>query len=709
MFRIGNYPFIRILFPYMTGIAIGDRLWGMDFGVWLWIAPVALFFLLTFWVHRVIPMVAYRYRWFPGVCLTLLFLLLGFLGFRPSDGNNRASSHLLEHSSGTDGCYAMAVITRDLQAKASSLAGIIKVIPADSDIGFECNVVAYFYPDSAASSLLPGDTIVFLSRFRKINPPLNPDAFDYQRYMRRKGIDLSVYLGDGSWMLHNQGDPGMVMRTVLQIRGRLIDAINHGALKDPNKGLGQALLIGVKEELDEDVSNSFAAAGAIHVLCVSGLHVGMIFVIFSSLFKFVKRIRKWGNLIFTLAGLAVIWCYALVTGLPPSVNRASVMFSFILLGKLMGRKNQTMNNVAASAFIILMSDPSLLFHVGFQLSYLAVIGIITLFPVLSTLWIPRWRFLVSVRDLLIVSFCAQLFTFPVATATFHLFPNYFLLTNLLVLPVTSFVIWAGVAFLATGSSLLNDWCTLVFDNLLSLMRGLVGFVDGLPGSSSDGVFITPSQVWLLLGASVALTLWLHGAGKRWFFITLSGLAVFLGSNIQHEFSRNRQDLVVVYHVKKGTAVDLLKGRSRVTMLGDDSVSVINAEFAAGSFRIKSGVYHNKRMNEWLICTPDENVMFQRGNFSLLFLRKKPVADEKPVQCDIAAIGPGIWPDSAIFGRISAKYWVVDGAVPFYKTEKWKSLAGTAGIDLWDTSDKGALLISGNGFVDRTSGNEQSAE
>jgi competence protein ComEC len=691
MFHIGNYPFVRILLPYMAGIAISDRLWGTITGPLLWMAPAALLILFTLWVHRLIPLPSWRFRWMQGACILSLFLLLGFLGFRPSSLNDTRSALLAEASSANSDCYAIAVVARPLQAKTSSLAGLIRVIGVNDTVDRQCHVVAYFYPDSAALALMPGDTILFVSAFRTITPPLNPDAFDYQKYMRRKGIRASVYLGEGSWMLHGKGEQGRVMKAIAQIRQRLIDAINTAAMQEPNKGLAQALLIGVKDELDEEVSHSFAAAGAIHVLCVSGLHVGMIFVIFSSLFRYLKKIRKWGNLLFTLSGLAVIWGYALVTGLPPSVNRASVMFSFILIGKLIGRKNQTMNSVAASAFIILLNDPSLLFHVGFQLSYLAVAGIITLFPVLSTLWVPKWRLLANVRDLLIVSFCAQLFTFPVATATFHLFPNYFLLTNLLVLPVTSIVIWAGVAFLAIVVDPVHAWCTFAFDNLLSLMRRLVTFVDALPGSSSEGVYLAPAQVWIVLGAAVAITFWLHGAGKRYLFFALSGLAIFVAINIRHEVSRDRQQCVVVYHVKKGSVVDLLNGRSRVTLMGDDSLSVINAKFAAESFRIRAGVYHERSVGEVIACNPEENLMVHSGDLSLLMIRNKPSGVDGPIQCDIALIGPRLWPDTAIFGSIRAAFWVVDGAVPFYKTDQWKAIAAEAGVNLWVTSEKGYLL------------------
>jgi competence protein ComEC len=693
MFCIGNYPFVRILLPYMAGIAVSDRLWGVQTGALLWLLPFALFLCLSLWVHRAIPNPGFSYRWLFGLILSLLLFLLGFLSFRPANGIPERFPG--KNVACSEAEYCLAIVEKPLQRKTNSLTGILRVFADGMDGLSVTRVVACFAPDSASQYLQPGDTIVFRAAVRQITAPQNPDAFDYQKYMRRKGIGLSVWLGEGSWLLHGKGDRGKISRGVLAIRDGLVEAISSANMNSTNKGLAQALMIGVKDDLDEEVSSSFSAAGAIHVLCVSGLHVGMIFVIFSSVFGFLKRIRKWGNLIFTLCGIGVIWCYALITGLPPSVNRASIMFTFILLSKLAGRKNQTMNSVAASAFIILVSDPSLLFHVGFQLSYLAVAGIITLFPVLSSLWTPRWRIMVSVRDLLVVSFCAQLFTFPVATSAFHLFPNYFLLTNLLVLPITSIVIWAGVAFLVAGIDPMHRWFTFVFDQLLSLMRHLVGFVDALPGSSSQGVYLTPLQVWFLLGVAVAVTFWLHGAGKRWLFATLSGVVLVLAAGLHHENVRNHQDVVVVYHVKKGSVVDVLNGRNRTTFLGDDSLSPVLSHYAADAFRIRSGVYHSNRMGQLIVCHPDENLLLESDGCRLLLVRTGPRRMEQEVSCDYALAGPRLWPDTALFSLIRANCWVIDGSVPFYKVDQWKKAAEEAGVNLWVTSEQGALIISKN--------------
>lgn len=696
MSQVGNLPFLRITLPFAIGIASYDLL---DYRQMPWyaiVAGLACFIVFSMFVTRIFPLPEWRFRWITGLLILIILGLAGYLRYSLFDSTMEADSGLIA-SVKDKKVASVCVVQQSPVKKTNSFAALINVIAFEDSGNIHpvstTPVMAYFSKNSIVECLLPGDTISIYASINRISGSGNPSAFDYGRFMRRKGVVLSVYLDSLSWVKISDGKPGLISSWVISIRKSIYHSINTSNLQELNKGLALALMIGVKEDLDQEVNRSFATAGAIHVLCVSGLHVGIIYMLVTYLFGYLQRIRKWGRPLFIIIGLVAIWSYALVTGLPPSVNRASVMFSFMLAGRLLQRKNNSINSVLASAFILLINEPPLIFNIGFQLSYLAVTGIITMFPALSVFWVPKNRIAVKVRDLVVVSICAQLFTFPVAVSVFNVFPNYFILTNLLVIPITGIIIYSGVLFLSLPLINLHHWVELLFDSLLSLMRWLVGLVDSMPGSSSDGIFLSSAQVWLILFAIFAALFWLRSEGNKFLIVCLISLAAFSILRIDHSRLISNQSGIIIYNVKKASVTDLISSGAMTTVVNHDTVAEKDLDFAAKAFRIKSGVYKRADENGTAVAHPKKITIAKHPLGDILFVNVLPKHSDSILNCRIAIPGSGLYPDKRVFQQVSAGKWVIDGSINRFRALQWQELAEECGVEMWNTTTQGALFIT----------------
>jgi competence protein ComEC len=268
-----------------------------------------------------------------------------------------------------------------------------------------------------------------------------------------------------------------------------------------SKQIANALLLGQKESLDKEIKNAYSETGTMHILAVSGLHVGIIYAILLlplKRFKSDSKFRK--GYLLTVVGL--IWLYAVMTGFSPSVVRASTMFSLVTAGQMRKKKPSIWNVLAFSAMLMMVVEPEVIFDVGFQLSYLAVAGIVGLQPVILRWWIPGNVVLEYFWQSAAVSLAAQLVTFPLSVFYFHQFPTYFLLANLIVVPLAFLIMAVGVPFLFLGwIPMLGEVMGWLVNWMIYIQNQITFFIQLLPLGKIDRLTITFSGmvlVWILL-------------------------------------------------------------------------------------------------------------------------------------------------------------------------------------------------------------------
>tara|TARA_R110002049_G_scaffold200971_1_gene371666 strand:- start:5020 stop:6987 length:1968 start_codon:yes stop_codon:yes gene_type:complete len=437
-------------------------------------------------------------------------------------------------------------------------------------------LIAYAQKDSLLNELEVGDFILFQGRPSSIEGSKNPATFNYASYLARKNIFHQLYLPKGSWKKVTSSNGFIPIIWAKKLQRSIRDVFNQYVTHPSAKAILFALVLGDKTELDDELSADFAVAGAMHVLAVSGLHVGIIYKVLEGLFLFLLAGKsKRYSRAFLL--IILLWLYAFVTGLSPSVLRAVLMFSFIIAAKARENSPNFYNTLAASAFIILIIWPNYIYHVGFQLSYSAVIAIVSIYPLLYQFVATQYKVVNWISSLAIVSIAAQVGTAPFAIYYFHQFPTYFIVTNLIAIPAAFALLSGGLllipfhfisADLAKFFGLLIDWMGEVLGSLISR-------ISVLPYASIDELWISQPQLILLyicLGftAYTFSNLWKRG-------IFYSGLLIIITliSFISSNYLNTNQKVVVLYSIQNNTVLGFIKGEEAYIYSDFDSITNSN--------------------------------------------------------------------------------------------------------------------------------------
>ncbi len=387
-------------------------------------------------------------------------------------------------------------------------------------------VYLYLQADSTATYPTLGDTLMVRTRVRRGG---QIGEFDYGRYLRLQGVVGGAYCRTGQWrLLAHEAKPSWFCPKRWQ--HSVYEHYKAWGIQGAELGTLSAITLGYKEDLDPDVLRSFQKSGAAHVLAVSGLHTGIIYAVLCWLLSVGGRMRPryrqrvWQG-VYSALVLTALWGYALLTGMTPSVVRSVVMLTLLEIGRVAHRETIASNLLAATAFIVLVVRPTDLFSVSFQLSFAAVAAILLFYPLFSrlfpTAWIPNRvlrRIARYVAGILAVSLAAQLGTLPLTMYYFGQCSNYFLLTNLLVIPLAWLVVVGAVVLLPMGAiPVVGGWVAKGVSGLVWLLNHSVGWVEALPGSASV-LRISLPMVVLLYGAMLTG----YGAVRhRWWWLTVT--------------------------------------------------------------------------------------------------------------------------------------------------------------------------------------------
>jgi len=358
---------------------------------------------------------------------------------------------------------------------------------------------------SKSKDLGVGDIVYIRGSPRRVERTTNPNQFDYQQYTARQGVHFQQFVYQVSPVAERR-DPSIWAITA-KFKRKANTVFAQTIPNDKVRSILNALILGDKKGVEEEVSDHFAAAGVMHILAVSGLHVGLIYVVFSWCFRILPyelRKRRWLE---TLLVITLLIGYAFLTGLSPSVLRAVTMFGFIAIGSATGRKTNIYNALAASALLLLIIDPHLIYSVGFQLSYLAVFGIVYLQPKLYALIQPKYWLFEKAWALVCVSVAAQLATAPLSIYYFNQFPTYFLIANLFIIPAAFVMLTGGLLLLILSSF---ETLSLVFGRCLSFFvewsYHFISALSNLPFGQLTGIKLSAIETLFLYGVFIFVIL-----------------------------------------------------------------------------------------------------------------------------------------------------------------------------------------------------------
>ncbi len=453
--------------------------------------------------------------------------------------------------------YYLAEVCQKPAEKARSFQTILLI--NNNSLAKPEKVIAYFSKAKFDSTITTGEQLVLLTRPQEIRNSGNPFEFNYQSMMQRKDIWFSVYLAEGTY-LKTGHRVNRLMYWAEQIRDNLISTLSSAPIKKEERSVVSALTLGYRAELEPETTDYFASTGAMHVLAVSGLHVGLIYFILGFVLSGIRKM-KFGAFIFPALMIILLWSYALITGFSPSVQRATVMFTFIIFGNILRRPVNIYNSLTAAALVLILHHPAVLFEVGFQLSFLAVFGIVLVQPKLAGFIQVKNKFLKSAWDLLTVSIAAQLATFPLGLFYFNQFPNFFWLSNFFVIPGVTLIIWLTFAFfLCSPLPVIPVFIAKLIQWTTGSMLWILKSISDFPHAVSNGIVLGSLQLWIIYAILSSFLIYAFSKRKQWLFLGLIFLIFMQCNLLVINLELVNQKAIYVYN-SRNTLIHLINGRT----------------------------------------------------------------------------------------------------------------------------------------------------
>lgn len=544
-----------------------------------------------------------------------------------------------------------------------------------------------------------GDELVVNGNLERPKPPMNPDEFDYRKYLWNKGVAWTAYLPDQAYgVIKSSGETSGVYAWSHSISQWSDRQFRIYVSNDKSFGLVKAMLLGRRDDLRSDQIDDYTTSGTVHILSVSGMHVAVIFLVLKSLLGWLKRLGG-GKYIYLVIITSLLGFYALVTGLSPSVQRAALMCVVFVIAEVFGRKDNAMNTLALSAFIILLIDPRALFDVGFQLSYLAMTGIFLFYKPLCTIFSPSNWLVKYVWQITIMSFAAQLATFPLSLYYFHQFPFYFWLVNPFVITFTNFLLPAALMLLFTclwPFLWLQTWIGLFVDFCGRLTNISVSLPKKLPGYLVENLSLDKTELLLLY--LILFLIWLAYESRSYIWIKYGAGLVLLF--VFYAVSVSIQNYMVpkgiIHAVSKHTVISF-KVRDRLYIYSDEGFPTdTNAyDFHIRNYAVNTGVLETVFLSRVDKSYPESIKIQPVANGDLLTWRgitiyKGDLVSTKAAM-DYQILSSSVYPKIAQFRANPATTFLIGGEVKKRAAERWWQVISENGSKTHNLNE-GALLL-----------------
>ncbi len=445
--------------------------------------------------------------------------------------------------------------------KGNSFRTILKlyaVINGNEPAPVKGSMMIYFRKDPLIATLLPGDFLRISCKPMLIKNRGNPYEFDYSFYMENHGIKYYSIAGEEDVSFHFPPAHRKLKHRALIVRERILEMYRERGITDDRIGLVAAITLGQKNMLDPEQKQVFIKAGIMHIMAVSGLHAVILSIFIFSMLFFMKGKL---NIFRILITVLLLWCFAFVTGLTPSVLRATIMFTFLQAGKLMKRNVNSINSVLASAVVLIIIRPSVIFDAGFLLSYSAVIFIICFYRELYLKVNLRTWAGDKIWQSAAVTILAQAGTLPLTISLFNRFPVWFMLTNIIIVPLSSLLIIVGCLVpLTYPLKFVSHPLALLMNHLTSLTEWLTEKAASLPISTIDNIGMTSIETGLLFSFIFIFTLSVMNRKLFPLRYPLFILMLFMAAGTIRSISDRTSGELIVYNGIGASTVGIRTGR-----------------------------------------------------------------------------------------------------------------------------------------------------
>lgn len=508
------------------------------------------------------------YQWKPYVGLlgfTTIFLM-GYLCLIINTPS-RFKNHLTQNKEKIEAYRAVAIENTSIKNEVCSTLVTLQSVRISGKWQKKQGKIKLFGNIKDFQLLQYGDVLLVRGSPQKLEDPKNPNEFNYKQWLHYQQIDHQHFIKTKHYSIINYSPPNYIKAIACKFRRRFAQILEKQIKHTDARGIALALLLGIKEEIPADIRSMYACAGIMHILAVSGLHVGMLYAIFLALFSLLGRVSPIRRLS-TWIALGFLWQYAFLTGLSSSIVRATTMFSFSLLAKEIRSSYNNYNILSAAALLLLLYDPWLIYSIGFQLSFLAVLGIIYLQPKLHRFFTFHNWFLKQLWMATSVSIAAQILTTPLTLYYFHNFPTYFIIANWVVIPATFLMLGLGILVLSTSWWIgLSSLIALLLEKLIIYTNQFVGWINLLPGHVITVMIDLPMMILIYIFTGVTL-LFLHYR-KFTHLVLVSTIAIMIGSwSMFLHYKEQAQTSIIFHYAGNNIVTSFTKGKTSIITTGN---------------------------------------------------------------------------------------------------------------------------------------------
>ena len=383
--------------------------------------------------------------------------------------------------------------------------------------------------------------------------PNNPNQFDYGNYLENQQIYGQIYTNYSAVKISKQVEKS-ISYYAGKLRNRIIHNLEKNHFNETELNVVNALILGQQQDISQEINRDYQYAGAVHILSVSGLHVGFILLFITFLLKPIPNTKR-NSLLKLIIVVISLWSFGIIAGLAPSVVRSVTMFSFVAIGLYLRRSVNIYHTLLVSALLILLFQPSFLFDVGFQLSYLALFFIVWLQPLLIAIWTPKNKILTYFWEIITVSFAAQIGTFPLSIYYFHQFPGLFIVTNIIILPMLSIILCLGVVVMVLAAF---NFVWIPFLKTLEWSIWLLNKIISWVASFENFVLKDISFNWLMMCCSYLLIfswiIWFMKPTYKKLMVSLVSIVLVQVTVLQAKYSNQKKSEFIVFSKKKNTLI-----------------------------------------------------------------------------------------------------------------------------------------------------------
>lgn len=560
----GEIIFVWLLVPFLAGIISGFNI-TTDISQLVIISTIVLWLLslCTYWCYNKFNL--HLNRWVSG---SLIFLLLYSLGLSVYVSRNDCLKE--QYYARKSGDALIAYICSEPRETNGILRFETQVRDVFGADGITHStgklLIALKLDPTEKLSLSYGDELLLPYKIAEIDPPFNPFEFNYKKYLSNQGINYQSFINSRQLKVRAHDKGYRIIAFAYKLRQKLIREFVRYIPDKESAALASTLILGYKADLSQEIISAYSKTGTMHVLSVSGMHVLLVFSILDFFFRlFAKKHQI--KIVKVILILAAVWFYALLTGFSSAACRAAVMCSIFIVGETFGKKRNPYNTLAASALLLLVINPWFLLDAGFQLSYMAVLGLIYLYPKIKTLLYIKNKILKNIWESAAVSASAQIATIPISLFYFHQFPLYFLISNLLIVLPVALIMYAGIAFIVLVQIPANAALSLVkilgvfLSVSIKWVNASLTFIEHLAYSSLQ---FFPYGEWfylivftMILGLAVAIQF----RYKKLLFVSVAMAALLASYSALNQMERLNKQKVIFYSLRKDRAVNFCNGRN----------------------------------------------------------------------------------------------------------------------------------------------------